>query len=146
MLYCFMTYILYRGSHNGNQDSVRGIYGTGVHYSTRPETAAEFGEVYAFCVQINNPLFLIKGDEKINQEYDAIFIPIEREESYFDNGEERTRKFIEVEVICFHAGIPANDVDYKVEEEIVNEYGMITIPVEVPKIMANKTRGMMGEL
>jgi hypothetical protein len=55
-------YKLYRGSSDGNENSGRGIYANGIHYSNDPSTSFDFGESYVFNVTIKNPLIIKSFD------------------------------------------------------------------------------------
>lgn len=57
---------LLRGSHNNNQEPAIGIYFNGIHYTTDPNTAQEFGDVHEFVVRLKNPKFYNSAPPRIN--------------------------------------------------------------------------------
>jgi hypothetical protein len=105
------TYELIRGSRNGNENSAYGIYANGIHYTTDYTTALEFGEPSFFKVNLKNPIVLsvseiykIGNPSKVTKillqkGYDSLVIPHEKEWDYIQDGEERSEKYTEYEVI-----------------------------------------------
>lgn len=105
------SYLLLRGSHDGNERESIGIYANGVHYTTDYRTAAEFGEPKWYKVVLKNPIVLSTLElyklgnptkitaDLIRQGYDSVVIPHEKEWEYFQDGEERVEKYTEYEVI-----------------------------------------------